>query len=198
MLILEGPDLTGKTTLCYLLVWKLNLLAVESKTMPFVYRHFTRLPDGAWDYYWDYLPHICRGIVQDRFHVSEMVYGPVHKGVSRVTIEIARLLQGHLNLVGGMTVLITADDELIEQQYKDKGSRQEMYQLGQILEVNQRYKGLAIEKPELFDLQINVSAEPRTTWPAENDTLIETILVLYHKRQNNLRRLCDERPDRHR
>jgi len=68
MLILEGADQLGKTTLANKLLKELH-----KRGYPYVYRHFTRLPD-CWKYPMSYLAHVSEPVVQDRFHMSEIVY----------------------------------------------------------------------------------------------------------------------------
>lgn len=149
MLIIEGPDLVGKTTLAKKM---LNLLNSAAK-MPHIYAHFSKLPDG-WDYFWNYLERASRNIVQDRFHFSEIVYSFVcryHKGQSPLTPERYRVVDGILRQLGSMTVVITADDDWLKKQLDDKHRRGEMFSEEQILKVNQTFKYLVNKDGNAYD-----------------------------------------------
>ena len=175
MLIIEGPDLVGKTTLCNELLKRLTSEegARTYGQWPAIYGHFSRLPAG-WNYFKSYLPYITRYTVMDRFHVSELVYGGVTRGKTHISPGGLRLLEALLTLAGSYTVLVTASDAFIERRFADK-KRDEMFKLEQILAVNARYKLLADYHPEaVIDLTYEVSEDG--AFPAEDDALIDTIL----------------------
>ncbi len=114
MLIIEGPDGVGKTTLCH----KLRKLLIEhpARVLSHVYAHFSRLP-SVFDQYWGYVERASANIVQDRFHMSEIVYALACKRASPLTPEMYRLVDGHLRKLGAFTVLVTADIDLIESRW---------------------------------------------------------------------------------
>lgn len=107
MLIIEGTDGIGKTTLCRELLHRLY------NHGPWVYRHFTKLPE-SWRYPYDYLAHISRFVVQDRFHLSEVTYREARGEPARLTPWDIRWINASLELVGAFTVIFTAPDARVE------------------------------------------------------------------------------------
>ncbi len=134
MLILEGADLVGKTTLSELLL----------KELPkHIYGHFSKLPDG-FEKYWGYQPFITENVVMDRFHLSRQAYGSVTGDQERFTPTEMVMMQGALSRVGSYCAILTADEEVIIQRYEHMDSaRQELYGLETILKVNRQYAYLA-------------------------------------------------------
>lgn len=138
MLIIEGADMLGKTTLCKALVDDLN--ASDAPYRPYVYRHFTRLPP-QWDYYWDYLPHIDVGVVMDRFHLSAQAYGRAVDGREHIDKLHMRLLRAQLDLKGAYVVLLLATRHLINMRYEQLASR-EMFDVESIAAANEAFSDL--------------------------------------------------------
>ena len=99
MLIVEGPDGSGKTTFCRELV---KLLPTH------IYAHFSRLPPG-FDYYQGYIDRMSPNVVQDRFHISEIIYSELRGDKSPLTLENFRLIDAKLRLIGAYTVVILPD-----------------------------------------------------------------------------------------
>lgn len=83
--ILEGPDGAGKTTLAQKLI----------KKHGFLYHHEGPPPEGSGSllhYYAERLLDAKEPTVFDRFHLGEMVYGPLLRGASRISGEEAVLM----------------------------------------------------------------------------------------------------------
>jgi thymidylate kinase len=149
MIILEGADCVGKTTLQSRI-----LDFIRARTdYPVVPAHFGRLP-SKWDYYWDYLPHINRFTVMDRFVLSEMAYGSVLRGGHRLSEP--RLLQAELSRVGSVTAVLYASDPSV---IKDRYSKErEAFPLEGVLRVNEWYRAyLRQTQPITVDFSINVT-----------------------------------------
>lgn len=130
MLIIEGTDGLGKTTLCG------HLLASGTPFGPVVYRRLGLLP-GNWNYYDDYVNRMLHLQIQDRFFLSEYAYGPVCRGGTPLTLDMIKRLSEQLDTVGGVTLVITADDEIIRRQFENRPD--ELYKLEQVLKVNERF-----------------------------------------------------------
>lgn len=113
MLIVEGPDGVGKTTMCQALVRQLH---------DHVYAHFTRLPDG-FDRYWGYVERASPLVVQDRFHMSEIAYSRARDDETALTPETYRLVDAHLRALGSFVVVVTADPDLVQARW----SKGQMY-----------------------------------------------------------------------
>lgn len=141
MLIIEGPDLVGKTTLCKEVVTELNRLG-----WPHSYRHFGRMP-SCWEedpvrlYRLSMSPYT----VQDRFHMSEVVYAIVegpsrkpHLGPSSFEM-VDRELRNHWE---GYSVVVTADPQLLRDRYEELvgNGREEDYDIDGVLRANELYR----------------------------------------------------------
>lgn len=109
MLIIEGPDGVGKTTLAKELQKRLSGFG-------YIYSHFTRLPD-SFDRVWGYVERMSRRVVQDRFHMSELAYTYARGDTTKLDTESYRLVDAHLRQIGGMTILLNADPELVESRW---------------------------------------------------------------------------------
>ena len=159
MLIIDGPDMAGKTTLAHALLKRLWENPKKYGNYAAVYEHFSALPP-SWQYPKSYLPFIKRYSVMDRFHLSELAYGRVTRADTMLTNQAVRFLEGQLACVGSMTVLITLSDDFLKKQWEAKASRGEMFTLDQVLRVNQMYKCLGDYNPEArVDMAFTVESE---------------------------------------
>lgn len=172
MLIIEGTDLVGKTTLAKALVKDLEGHG------PWVYRHQTKLPP-KWDHPWSYYSHISQFVVQDRFHMSEVVYSKVCRGNNTdLDEERYRLVDAWCRLQGSVTVLLISTEGFLRKQWdKLAGGRLEMFHIDKVIAVNKRFLEIA-EKPSI-DLDIVFNIGP--SWPDE--LFRRRVLSLYLKRQ---------------
>lgn len=141
MLIVEGSDLVGKTSLCNALIERLC-----ERGHPMIPQHFGLLPK-SWNYYRDYLPFMNTRTVMDRFIMSEIVYGLTLRSSTPLTPEIYRVLDAHLRLQGSVTVVVIATDNWLYQQIQDKyASRDEKFKPEQILRVNSAFNDLTADE----------------------------------------------------
>ena len=74
MIIIEGTDKAGKTTL----ITNLRRFFPRKVQQELQVIHFGLLPDN-WDYYNDYMQYIRSNVILDRFIDSERAYGPVYR-----------------------------------------------------------------------------------------------------------------------
>lgn len=130
MLIVEGPDCVGKTSIAQELI-KFQPLAMRG----YVYKHLSRLPDG-FHRVLGYRDNAVRRSVQDRFHMSEPVYASMRGEKLRMCREEYHLVDAQLRLMGALTILITAERSVIEKRF---GEKPEMYKLDDVLRVNDGY-----------------------------------------------------------
>lgn len=179
MLIVEGPDCVGKTTLCRELL----------KRLPgYIYAHFSRLPEG-FDYYWGYIERISRRVVQDRFHMSEIAYSRARGDEPRLTRETYRLVDAKLRLLGGFTVLITAERNLIASRWR----KDQMYSLDKTLEAARIFEVLRDEREEV-GVDIDYAFHCTEGIPYVPGTAIDQIIDLYRQRRSLVDALANLRP----
>ena len=177
MLIIEGPDLVGKTTLAG------KFLEALPRHM---YRHFGLLPPH-FDYFHDYDIHSGHYFVQDRFHMSELVYGTVCRGQTPITPNLYRFIDAMLTLKGMITVVICFEDPaMLKERYKE---RKEMYDVGQCLAVNSAY--FDIENTfDRYDIQYDFFIKLNEDMPYVTDRQAQIILDAYLERQEEMFNIC--------
>lgn len=134
MLIIEGTDMVGKSTLA-----KSILQHEWFQSNGYVYRHFGKLPHG-FDYCEDYMHHAVMKSVQDRFHLSEIVYAlAARQGKTDLCPEKYRLVDGFLRMMGSFTVVIVAHDNLLQRRYKESDHP---FTFEQICDANQLFHSI--------------------------------------------------------
>lgn len=193
MLIIEGSDLTGKTTLCRELVQR-----ICDAEVPVMYGHFGRLPKN-WDYFWGYMPHMIHRMVRDRFYMSEVCYGAKCRGFSNVDPETYRLLDAYARTMGAVTVVLTANPLLLEAKYKETQTP-ETFDLDKVLSVNGLFSEIAHRKNLTFghetwkmDVDFTHHINDEEDWIS--DRKIEQIVELWLKRHHQLKQLTDRREE---
>lgn len=187
MLIVEGTDLVGKSTLCkkLLKVWNENYKTYGA--WPVVGLHLDKPPNGFHPYK-SYLPLISRCTMWDRFHLSDLCYGAVCRGEkenSKITPYYLRMLEAHLVLAGSLTIVITSTEKRLKKEFERK-QRQEMYDLKTILEANEQYIALCegdVErwKEARVDYRYELNEEDGG-WPSDKDGWINEILQEWSNR----------------
>ena len=177
MIIVEGTDLVGKTTLCQELVKRLN--APGLSPMGYQYQHFTRLPNG-FDHYWSYVARMSRRIVCDRFHDSDLAYCHARgegEGASLLFGLRCQLVDAKFRLHGGLKFLVTASHDVIEHRFKERGD--DMYKLDVILAANDWF----FKNTFRFDYHLHVTE--RNEYPSTSG-LVDKFIDEYKKRQETL------------
>lgn len=172
MLILEGGDSTGKTTLAKRLL----------KELPrHIYCHFSRLPP-AFDYYWDYCDRMSRYVVQDRFHLSELVYAKVRGVPTNLNPETYRLVDAQLRVMGAYVVKICAAQSLIEKRW----DKTQMYSFDETLYANRLYDSLSKFTEEGYKIDVDYTFHCYEDTPYVTEDAIAEILAGYRARQRNI------------
>lgn len=185
MLIIEGSDCVGKTTLCNELLKRLN--AAGCAMIP---QHFGLLPKD-WGYYADYLPYMATHTVMDRFIMSEVVYGHTLRGGSPLTPEIYRLLDAHLRMLGAVTVVVVANDYWYRLQLKEKyGERRQVFDVDQVTRVNKGFMDLVYRDDPVstwvleysVDFDYTYECNQGNGYPASNETFLSMVTQTYLRR----------------
>lgn len=172
MLIIEGTDGVGKTTLAKRLVQELQ------KRGPWVYTHFTKLPD-CWRFPDDYVPHIIRHVVRDRFHMSDVAYRYARGEAQRFTEHTYLCIDARVRLVGGMTVVIFADSEA---RLRQNSGPHQMHSYEQHRRADDMYRRLVAKRE--VECAMTYHLKDTGPWPAEDDKFVKEILREYLARQD--------------
>lgn len=189
MLIIEGTDGLGKTTLA-------KKLAKRLEKLGHIYAHFTRLPD-SFDRFSDYMLRSSVRTVQDRFHMSEIAYiaargddvgAMVRTMPSFLTPLTYRLVDAALRLKCAYTVVITAERDLITDKWNGMDpSRSEMYDHDVTQRANCAFLDIVEGEFELgpyeyrscdFDAHLHLTKE--NPWPS--DAFADVVLQRYAER----------------
>lgn len=189
MIIIEGPDSVGKTTLA-------KKLEAHGDVFPaHAYRHFSRLRADR-DPVWFYERHCDVDDVIDRFHMSEIVYA-VCRGEAPVMTPLGyQLIDAMIRLRCGFIVVVTCDTHVLHKKMK-KDRRDQMYDSDFNHEVNETFINLANDRrisqladymPVSIDYHIHLSEV--VPWPS--DAHIQEIVRLYAHRRAAWRLLMQE------
>lgn len=116
LIILEGPDGAGKTTLA-------ERLSNEIHGIVDV-RHCGQPERGPIDEYiyplMQYLPGYDDHIIYDRHYLGELVYGPLYREQSNIDIAMKWTIEEFLNQRGALLVHVTHEVDVLKQRCKDK------------------------------------------------------------------------------
>ncbi len=181
MLIIEGADLVGKTTLAQ------NMLKhAPLRDRGYVYKHFTRLPDG-FHRFWGYVDNAVQRCVQDRFHMSEVAYAWARGDKKTyLTPELYRLVEAHLALLGAFTVVVTADSNVIKSRWREG----EMYDQELVLRVNEWYVDKIERRVVPFDAHFHATEKH----PFLDAVTERKIIDAYIERQHTLEWMLIDAP----
>lgn len=142
MIIVEGADLVGKSTLARALADVTGLR----------YQHQDK-PSPGYNYLTHGLPEVLKHhgeVVQDRFHLGEIVYGSVlGDGAGRTTTlaEMSSLQNELLRLCVPTVVVYFSDGDMFEEHVRNQfDEERELYDVDTILWANAAYRILAENK----------------------------------------------------
>lgn len=137
MLIFDGADFTGKTTMVLYATRYLQ----EQHGAAHMPMHLTRPPE-TFDYYRGYLDKISVETVWDRFHLSNLAYRSHDDHVSSMTPLKYELVDAALRQAGGFVVAVWAERDVIRERCAARGN-DTMYDLEHILRVNSTFHDIA-------------------------------------------------------
>ena len=120
MLITEGTDLSGKSTLISNILIKhaKRLATNDPHDFGFKFHHYSLLPED-WDYFTDYLKTITINGLTDRFVFSELVYGPYFRGAAnqRLTQTKLEMIMMELLTQGSVNIYCRPELEVLLERY---------------------------------------------------------------------------------
>jgi len=169
MIIVEGPDLAGKTTLCERI-----LEHMHRHGYPYVPRHLSRLPYCfLWQHYYNLISPF---VVQDRFHLSEIPYAKVRGDVPILDSWSYQIVDGWLKSVGAVQVVLIPTPEVLEARWR----KDEMYTLEQVQEVRANYLVMTNDRNVWYDAIYEVTDPDK----GPNEEFIEDLCELAMKRHD--------------
>lgn len=181
MLIVEGSDCVGKSTLVNALCTEL-----EYRNFPAIPQHFGLLPKN-WNYVIDYLPYINEHTVMDRFILSEVVYGTVLRNGPHITPWQYKFLDGQLRLNGSVTVALFMNTHSystwLEKEY---ARRKQAFNINDLVKVNEAFFDVAdLYKSVMFkeyEVDIDFAFNCSINWPDKN--FVDSVVSEYLRRQD--------------
>lgn len=135
MLIFDGSDLVGKSTLASRAVNELNDFGLSHMLM-----HLSR-PPASFDCLSGYVEKMSTMTVWDRFHLSNIAYRAHDEHPTMMKPWKLDMVEAHMRLVGGFSIIVTANDELLRSRYAERGDA--LYSLDHILRVNDTFAKMA-------------------------------------------------------
>ena len=160
MIIIEGADCTGKTTLAKEICERTGLL----------YKHMGPPEEYAdFDHILWYDKNSKFPAVWDRFHLGEHTYGALRLS-KRGSLDQQLVVRGLLGARGATVVILYSEsDEWLRAKFLES-KKAEMYSADQVLSINAMYRLLA-HTGQWYDFAHDVSSG----WPSR--TLIEAVIA---------------------
>ncbi len=128
IIVLEGGDKNGKTSLARHLVKKFNA----------EYIHFSAPKGSPYDEYMGFI-NGCdpeKSYVVDRFHVGELVYGELYRGKSKLSLEQLWYLDLALQARRGILIHCATDEETVKLKFlEDKEESSKLEDVSTILKM---------------------------------------------------------------
>lgn len=137
--VLEGPDLAGKSTLAdelekQYLDWDVPVTRMKRGPLK-------ASQDPLTEYLVPLQDYDGNGVwIIDRLHLGELIYGPLLRGASRLTMAQAYYIELALRTLGGYGVHVTATKEILSRRYASRGD--DLVNLEQLLTVREHYNTL--------------------------------------------------------
>ncbi len=139
MLILDGTDNVGKTTLCN----KLAVLANEMKPfneVKFKVNHMTR-PDEDFNFFTDYKTLMGQYIIQDRFHFGAIAY----HNLCPYNQDQLKFIESWLYRLGSMIIIVHPTSQFYYKTRLNVSRRKEMFDVETIIRAYHRYDDIVLE-----------------------------------------------------
>lgn len=131
IVIVEGCDKAGKTTLAQTLAGQVDL---------FYYHATISTETNLFEKYADIIRSINRPTITDRFYPSELVYGPLIRGHSRLNISQFRKLNKMIQIRGGCFIYCFAARNIIAARFTNE--EEDYLPVSLIPETLRKYKRL--------------------------------------------------------
>jgi len=181
MIIVEGTDLVGKTTLVRALVKRLNELGESHIPLP-----LSKLPE-SFDKYTDYIPLMNPNVVWDRFYLSRQAYGQALQNQETLSAAGLQTLDAWTTLHCGFVVLCIAErggdnhNRFLADQWAKCDQSKEMYRFTEIVQVNNEFIRLSDSGVCKVDYPIVSNGE---RWPSQfaND-IVDQYLDRRHEQE---------------
>lgn len=133
MLIIEGPDCVGKTSLATALA--IAIRAITNR--PIKGSHLG--PEGQHWKVQDYISTMEPWTIQDRYNISEWVYGKQYRGKTKLSWDEHRQVNKAIGAYGGLIIFVTAGNGVYGRLLDLHHSRGELYDQISLLDTNKGF-----------------------------------------------------------
>lgn len=169
LVIVEGPDGSGKTTLAAEIIKEL----ADEPNHVTVYQHACKPERDARLEYTEplegYRPGTGVSFVLDRWHLGEMVYGPLHRGGAGLTRSDFRDVEKFLDERGAVVVLCNGPTGVLAKRLRKRGEEPNTNHLRQ--------------EAHLFDITARTSELPVVQSPVGMEVPADQIVALARDRE---------------
>lgn len=172
MIIVEGADKTGKSTLCHILAKSVG-----------AYHHFTILPEG-FDCFWGYAEQAHLSVVWDRGWMSELAYSVACQRKSLLSQAQRVMVQQMLKLYGAVNVTVTCEPAVLAKRLDDM--HDDKFDKSIVLDANRWYKANYL----YYGTDVLIKCDARKPFP--NDRDVSRILELHEKRAATVREVIGD------
>lgn len=179
MLIIEGTDGVGKTTLCR------RLLAGLPGHR---YGHMSRPPAG-FDHHWGYVALAAPDLVQDRFHMGDVAYAHARGEPPSLTPDRYAMVDAALRPLGSFVVVVTADEGLVRARW----TPDQMYDLGRTLAAGRAFLDVA-SRPDWYRADVDCHLHCDAGRPYVDDDQVDEVLSRYRERRRVVAEVLSRRP----
>lgn len=152
LVIVEGPDAGGKSTLCKTLEKQLSGVMIHNNE----YRDadsdtLAKIFSSQFEYASTMVP-VGVPVILDRSYFSELIYGPVFRGESRITGLQAITLGKYLSLLQPMVVVCRPPWEAVRRTFMNRPDEEMLDSIDQLSKV---YKGYDLREMKIpFDVPV--------------------------------------------
>lgn len=116
LIIIEGCDATGKTTLAKRIAELQPDTTIVHCGPPTIDAYTEYASHTS-----QYIPNLGASVVFDRFHIGELVYGPIYRGKSSLTQSQQVKLEAALNERGALLVHLTHKPQVLLERQRSLG-----------------------------------------------------------------------------
>lgn len=152
----------------------------------YIYAHFSRLP-GGFDYYTGYRERASRRVVQDRFHLSEIMYAAARGDETSLSPERYRLVDGFLRELGAYTVVVTTTETELGKRFEAIGD--DMYDFDVVRAANHYFmqtaqtSGMFLRDGRAWNVDVDLHVHCPSGYPT--DVNVNAIVTNYIRRQDS-------------
>ena len=188
MLIVDGPDLLGKSRLCDELEKEINR---RTRCQPRVTRDHFGLDEKDYTLT-QHIRNLRRWHVRDRMHVSQLVYDRAVRQKQTALLGDWDRLHDALAAVGGLTVVVYAASSAYRDRLNQKfDANIEEFNVGELAVVNDGFRFVVEHMAEQWGW-MTMEIESADQFPSASKVFVDDVVRTYTTRQRTVDRVWEE------